>query len=247
MTTYLVIIALAVISGATTLIGVFFATCCRNKNRLIAAGIGFSAGIMILISFFELIPESMQGMSLEKVFFAFLGGALFLFFLNALLPHEHFFPEGNTKDQALLKSAFLIAFGLIIHDVPEGFAMANSYLASERLGLLLALAIALHNIPEEFAMAIPIIATKRKKFLYKVAVFSGLAEPAGAILGILVVHIYPSLISFLLSFTAGIMTFISVHELLPMARKYSKSHIFFFAGFVVSAVIFVLLNICLPE
>jgi ZIP family zinc transporter len=65
-----------------------------------------------------------------------------------------------------------------LHDFPEGFAMANSYMASPELGILVALAIAIHNLPEEFAMAVPVVPLRTKKLLYGAAALSALAEPA---------------------------------------------------------------------
>jgi len=101
--------------------------------------------------------------------------------------------------------------------------MANSYISSPSLGLLVALAIAIHNIPEEFAMAVPIVMVKKKRFLYRAAFLSGLAEPFGAIIGLTATHLYHALNPLFMAFAAGAMVFISVHELLPMAKRYQLS------------------------
>ena len=145
----------------------------------------------------------------------------------------------------MLKTAYLVAFGLILHDVPEGFAMANSYIASPSMGILVALAIALHNIPEEFAMAVPIVTIKKKRFLYIAAFLSGLAEPLGAIIGLVAVHFHPIFNPLFMAFAAGAMIFVSVHELLPMARRYQKFHLFIL-GMVVSIFTYALLSMVIP-
>lgn len=80
--------------------------------------------------------------------------------LHVIIPHTHLVEESGRIDARMLESAYLVAFGLILHDFPEGFAMANSYVASPSSGVLVALAIALHNIPEEFAMAAPAVALR---------------------------------------------------------------------------------------
>jgi zinc transporter, ZIP family len=89
--------------------------------------------------------------------------------------------EDGVADEAFIRSAYLVALGLIPHDVPEGFAMANAYVASPALGALVALAIAPHNFPEEFAMAVPAVALRNKRFLFRAALCSALAEPLGAL------------------------------------------------------------------
>jgi zinc transporter, ZIP family len=139
----------------------------------------------------------------------------------------------------------LVAFGLILHDIPEGFAMANSYIASPSLGILVALAIAIHNIPEEFAMAVPIVMIKKKRFLYMAAFLSALAEPLGALIGLVAVHFHPMLNPLFMAFAAGAMVFISVHELLPMAKRYHKIHLFIL-GALISILVYVLLAALIP-
>src|SRR3990170_7491158 len=153
-TTYTAVILLSLLSCLTTCVGVALAIALRENARAIAAGIGFSVGIMILISIFELIPESIAIMGVgATVTSAALGTAL-VWAAHLIVPHTHFVEEKGVVDSALVKSAYLVVFGLILHDVPEGFAMANAYIASPALGVLVATAIALHNLPEEFAMAV---------------------------------------------------------------------------------------------
>ena len=71
--------------------------------------------------------------------------------------------------------------------------MANAYVAAPALGVLVAVAIALHNLPEEFAMAVPVMLLRSKRLLFGAAFLSALAEPLGAILGLVAVSIAPSL------------------------------------------------------
>jgi ZIP family zinc transporter len=124
--------------------------------------------------------------------------------------------------------------------------MANSYIASPSQGVLVAWAIAIHNIPEEFAMAVPIIMVKKRRFLYMAAFLSGLAEPLGAIIGLVAVHFHPAFNPLFMAFAAGAMIFISVHELLPMARKYHNIQLFIL-GAVISALVYALLVVAIPE
>lgn len=240
---YIAVILLAFLSGITTLIGVWLAIKLGKNIKGISIGVGFSAGIMLLISFFELIPESMNAAGIIKTLIAVSFGIFLLAFLNFIIPHTHLIKEKGKSH--LYRVAYLVAFGLILHDFPEGFAMANSYIYNPALGIFVALAIAIHNIPEEFAMAAPIVMTKSKGFLYKAAFISGLAEPAGAILGLVAVHFLAVLNPLFMSFAAGAMIFVSIHELLPMAKRYQKIHLFIL-GAILSIVIYLGLTMLIP-
>ena len=187
---------------------------------------GFSAGIMVLISALELIPESLSAVGPLASLATVVLGVAVVASLHVIIPHTHLTEEKGKLDARLLRSAYLVAFGLILHDFPEGFAMANSYVASPSLGVLVAIAIAVHNIPEEFAMAAPAVALGKRRFLFTTALVSALAEPAGAALGLVAVHINPGLNPLFMAFAAGAMVFVSVHELLPMAGRYHKTHLF---------------------
>jgi ZIP family zinc transporter len=244
--TFVIIVLLAFLSGMTTLIGVMLAIHSSKSSRSIAFGIGFSTGIMILVSIFELIPSAIAISNTRETLIAFGIGAFFLAFLHWFIPHTHLFKEQGQFNLRLIRSAYLVAFGLILHDIPEGFTMASSFLTSPSLGIFVALTIALHNIPEEFAIAIPAATLHDNKILYKTAFISGLAEPAGAVLGILAVYMSTAFLPFLLSFSAGAMIFVSLHELVPMARRYGHIHIFAL-GLIISILVHIMLASLLPE
>lgn len=236
--TSLTVIILALISGITTVLGVVLALLFKKNDRAIAIGIAFSGGIMVLMSAFELIPEAFDHLGYEKTGWATASGFAVFFLLNYLIPHLHLEMEDrNPLGIVSLKTAYLVAFGLILHDFPEGFAMANSYLSNPALGLMMAIAIALHNIPEELAMAVPLVAVKRKKTLFKAAIVSAMAEPAGAIVGLVVIQAFMDLTYILLAFTAGAMIFISLHELFPMVQRL-RQPASFTIGVVLSALVY---------
>lgn len=244
--TWVAVLLLSLLSVVTTLIGVGLALCLGNSARGISTGMGFSAGIMVLISVAELIPESMRGagpvMSLGTVAL----GAAVVASLHVIIPHTHLVEEKGKLDPRLLKSAYLVAFGLILHDFPEGFAMANSYVSSPSLGVLVALAIALHNIPEEFAMAAPAVTLRKKRFLFGAALLSALAEPAGAVIGLLAVRVDPGLNPLFMAFAAGAMIFVSFHELLPLAQRYGKIQLFAL-GAALSGIAYLGLSLAVPR
>jgi ZIP family zinc transporter len=219
-TTYAAVILLSLLSCLTTCLGVVLAVALRENTRAIAAGIGFSAGIMILISLLELIPAAVDAAGALVALVSVASGGVLAWGAHFVLPHRHLTHERGLTFMAMERSAYLVAFGLILHDVPEGFAMANAYLASPDLGILVGLGIALHNLPEEFAMAVPAVALRSRRFLFGAALLSALAEPLGAIVGLTAAGIAPALNAHFLAFAAGAMLFVSVHELVPMASRY---------------------------
>ena len=241
-----IIIILAFLSGFTTLLGVAGALCFRNSVKGIIIGLGFAAGMMILISAVELVPHSAIVIGIPQTALSFGFGVLFLFVMNFIIPHFHLVQEGEDQNCDLLKSAYLIAFGLIIHDFPEGFAMAYSYILNPALGVLTSLAIAFHNIPEEFAMAIPCVSVVERRVLFKIAFLSGLAEPVGAVLGISTYELVPTVSPLLMSLAAGAMIFVSLHELIPMAAKYKRTSLMAI-GILLSALVFFGLDVLIPS
>ena len=241
LTSYITIILLSFLSVITTLIGVILALFFKKSEKWIAIGIGFSAGIMLLISFLELLPEAVKISGILPALIAAGIGIVLIYSLNLIFPHIHFHKEKGILPWQI-KTAYLVALGLILHDFPEGFAMANSYIYAPMLGWLVAISIAVHNIPEEFAMAIPLIIAKQKKALINLAILSALAEPLGAIIGIFACIIIPTFNSLFMAFAAGAMIFISIHELYPMAKKYKKIS-YFILGIGLSLVVYFFLNL----
>lgn len=105
---------------------------------------------------------------------------------------------------------------------------SNNFFDSFMYHVAIAVAIAIHNIPEGIATSVPIYyssGSRKKAFL--VSFFSGITEPLGAIIGFLILQPFfnDSIFGVLFGLIAGIMVFISLEELLPMAREYEKSKV----------------------
>lgn len=161
------------------------------------------------------------------MFALFLGLVIFAI-LNFIISHTHLVKEKGKFEAHLTKTAYLVTIGLILHDFPEGFALPNSYISSQSLGVLIAICIAAHNIPEEFAIAAPLTLVKKKSFLFRATFISALAEPFGAFIGIFAVHFISALNPIFISFAAGAMIFVALHEMLPLALKYKKNKFILF-------------------
>jgi ZIP family zinc transporter len=234
------VVLLSLLSVATTAAGVALAHVVRENARAIAVGTGFAAGLMVLISGLELIPEAVSRLRAWPASFSAALGAGLIKLAHLAVPHWHLTDESGVRDAAVTRSASLVVLGLVLHDLPEGFAMANAYIAAPGLGVLTAVGIALHNLPEEFAMAVPAVALRSKRFIFGAAFASAMAEPIGAVIGLAAVGIAPELNAQFLAFAAGAMLFVAVHELVPMGRRYGHwEH--FALGIFLSAMIYVLL------
>ena len=138
---------------------------------------------------------------------------------------------GNEK--ALQRLGLMSAFAIAIHNFPEGIATFIGALNDPQMGAGITFAIAIHNIPEGIAVAIPIYyATKSKGKALLYATLSGFSEVIGAALCLAVTAVSGieltgegAAFPLILAAVAGIMTYISLDELLPTAEKYGKHHI----------------------
>lgn len=202
---------LATLAGLSTGIGSSIAYFIRKpKYSYLAVLLGFSAGLMVYISFAELFKTAIDEVGFGMANIAFFVGIGFIAVLDLAVPHSYIAEESRIHD---FKSS-----------VDTSLASRTKLM---RIGQFTALGIAIHNIPEGISVSIPIFyatGSRRKAFFY--SFMSGVAEPVGALIGfaILFPFLSPFLISSLLAFVAGIMIYISLDELLPAAHKYGREH-----------------------
>jgi len=246
---------LSTIAGLSTTIGSFIAFFLgKPNNKAISFIMGFSAGVMILVSFVELLQEGIQtnGMFVGTMFFLLGMGIMFLIDMgvshyyefedDAYLEkdseltynHRHHGKHGSKhahqspQQSQLRKTSLLVTLGVFIHNFPEGMATFIGTLKDFELGLLITIAIALHNIPEGIAVAATVSSSndsKVKPFLWSFV--SGISEPLGALaVGLfLFPFISDELLGAMLSVVGGFMVYISLDELLPMSRSLGKEHL----------------------
>ena len=227
-------------AGISTSIGALIAFHKKAKSKVfLTFSLGFSAGVMIYVSFIEIMPKAIESLSevhndkigLLYATIAFFVGIGLIAVIDFLIPkaqNPHEIPEEKNRKPELLRMGMFSALAITIHNFPEGLATFVAALESPALGLSIAVAIALHNIPEGIAVAMPIYqATGSRKKAFKYATLSGLSEPIGAVIGYFLIHQLFNELTFGLIFAgvAGIMVYISLDELLPTAEKYGKHHI----------------------
>jgi len=224
---------LSALAGLSTTVGSLLGIFIRKPGpRFMTLTLGFSAGAMILVSFVELLPGGIEAVGFAPAHLAFFGGMVAMFLVDALIPHdymaEHHHTEAEKRQGQLLKTGLFVALGIGIHNFPEGIASFAGALESRELGIAIAFAVAVHNIPEGLAVSAPIYAatgSRGKAFLW--SFLSGLAEPVGAGLAALALmpFLNETVLGIVLSAVAGIMVFISLDELVPVARSFGEEHL----------------------
>jgi ZIP family zinc transporter len=222
---------LSFLAGIFTVFGSFITFFIRDfKRSYLQFSLGLSGGVMIYVSFIELLTAAIKKIGPVKANIAFFGGIILFMLIDFLIPHEYIEEriKTGTHDKKLMAAGLFTTLGIAIHNFPEGVAVFMSSLVNIKLGVVLAIAIALHNIPEGIAVAMPILyATKSKRKAFWYSFLSGFTEPAGAVIALLILmpFLTPSVVSFCLAFVAGIMVFISFDELLPLSCENNGYHI----------------------
>jgi ZIP family zinc transporter len=237
-------------AGLATGIGSIIAFFTHHTNRaFFALSMGFSAGVMIYLSFVEILPKATDFLAKDvddNLASAIAAGALIAGFIvmaviDALIPsstnpHENIDPglmndpaaaKVYAEQRALMRTGLFVALAIAIHNFPEGLATFLLVLEDPQIGIAMAIAVAMHNIPEGIAVSIPIYyATKQRAKAFRYSFLSGLAEPVGAVVGYLVLRPFlsDSLLGFIFAMVAGVMVFLAIDTLLPTARNSARGH-----------------------
>lgn len=246
---------------AGTLLGaacVFFLK--KSINPLIQkALLGFAAGVMVAAAVWSLlIPAIDMSAGMGKLSFipavvGFAIGVFFLLIMDKIIPHLHLGsdePEGLKK--TLRKDTMLI-LAVTLHNIPEGMAVGVVFagIASQDSSITLAgafalsVGIAIQNFPEGAVISLPLRsngASRWKAFLY--GTVSGVVEPVGAGITLLLTGLVVPILPYLLSFAAGAMIYVVVEELIPEASEGSHSDIGTI-GFMVGFLIMMTLDVAL--
>jgi len=256
----LIAFGLTLFAGLSTGIGSTIAFFAKHTNtKFLSLALGFSAGVMIYVSFVEIFFKAKESL-VEAVGYmagswitvaSFFGGIAIIAIIDKLIPsyenpHEiRLVEEVNEKpqkDKRLIRMGAFTALAIAIHNFPEGLATFTAALTDPSLGIAIAVAIAIHNIPEGIAVSVPIFfATGNKRKAFTLSFLSGLAEPVGALVGYLILMPFLTELTFGILFAgvAGIMVFISIDELLPAAREYGEHHLSIYgliAGMIVMSI-----------
>ncbi len=236
--------SLTAIAGLATGIGSLIALIAKRTNtKFLCASLGFSAGVMLYVSFMDLLPIAKEELISHLgnksgtlwLILAFFGGIGLITLIDFLIakpnnPHElQSIEEMGGENETLHRMGIFVALSLVAHNFPEGIAAFTSALSNElTVAIPITIAIAIHNIPEGIAVSVPIYhATGNKKKAFWLSFLSGLSEPVGALVAYLFLMPFwsPLMNGIVMAAVAGIMVYISVDELLPTAEKFGEHHI----------------------
>ncbi|NQV09534.1 ZIP family metal transporter [Candidatus Woesearchaeota archaeon] len=203
--------------------------------------LSFAAGVMLSISFLNLIPESIAISSILVCVIGVFIGAVIMYSLDKLIPHIH--PELCSQEQgkSLKKTSIYLIFGIFLHNFPEGMAIAAGTISDISISFTIALAIAIHNIPEGICTSAPYYNVTKKK-LKSFLVSSSTAIPLLVGFGFayfLYQTISSNVMGLLIGATAGLMIYISSDELIPSSCCRSTNHSTIFS--LIIGVLFVIL------
>ncbi|MFW5913698.1 MAG: zinc transporter ZupT [Bacillota bacterium] len=240
-------------AGLSTGIGSAIAFFTKRSNAtFLSVALGFSAGVMIYLSFVEIFPKALESLEVSMGEFssylwttvAFFAGIFITMGIDRLVPdvanpHEardvaEIRDEPTEEElkaheiKTFKRMGLFTALAIGFHNFPEGLATFLSALEDPTLGISIAVAVAIHNIPEGIAVSVPIFyatGSRKKAFFY--SFLSGMSEPVGAIIGFFFLYAFLTEATFGLVFAAvgGVMIYIALDELLPTAEKYGRHHL----------------------
>lgn len=233
----------------------------RNKmnKKIEKLLLGFASGVMIAASIWSLVIPSIN-MAEEQgrvawipASIGFMFGIVFLLVLDSLIPHLHLKSDKPEGVKSRLKKTTMMVLAVTLHNIPEGMAVGVTF-AGAIIGntgitiagaMALAIGIAIQNFPEGAIISMPLKSegvSKLKAFLY--GTLSGIVEPIGAIITILLTNTVVPILPYLLSFAAGAMIYVVVEELIPESQAGEHSNIGTI-GVAIGFVIMMILDVAL--
>ena len=244
-----------------TTLGAMMVFLMKNKMNIKVEKLllGFASGVMIAASIWSLlIPAIDMAKEQEKIAWipatvGFILGIVFLLILDSIVPHLHLNNDKPEGIKSKLKKTSMMVFAVTLHNIPEGMAVGVTF-AGALIGntgitmagaFALAIGIAIQNFPEGAIISMPLKSegmSKPKAFLY--GTLSGIVEPIGAIITILLTNIIIPTLPYLLSFAAGAMIYVVVEELIPESQAGEHSNIGTI-GVAIGFVIMMILDVAL--
>lgn len=201
---------------------------------------GFAAGVMVAASVWSLLIPSIEMtgkegfVSIIPAIVGFLVGILFLLFLDEIIPHQHIESDQSEGPKSHLSRTSKLVFAVTLHNIPEGMAVGVALAAalehnafmSMAGALALAVGIAIQNFPEGAIVSMPLHSAGNSRFKsFCIGTLSGIVEPIGAIITILLTSMVVPVLPYLLAFAAGAMMYVVVEELIPETQEGKHSNI----------------------
>lgn len=246
----------SLLAGVMTGVGalpIFFRRSWGKRSQVVMLAV--AAGVMLGATVFSLVVPAMDiverrtGSDVEGALVAAAGvalGALVIWLIHGIVPHEHFVkgPEGGSYFN--LGRNWLFVFAITLHNFPEGVSVGVAYGDELTSGLAVTMGIGLQNLPEGLAVAAALVNGGFTRWhAFKIALFTGLVEPLGGLLGAVAVSLSSALLPWALAFAGGAMLFVISGEIIPETHRDGVEHLATFSlvlGFVVMMVLDVTLG-----
>lgn len=217
--------------------------------------LGFASGVMVAASVWSLLIPSIEMAGNQDVIawipatIGFTLGILFLLLLDSIIPHLHLKSDVSEGPKSTLNKTVKMILAVTLHNIPEGMAVGVCFAGAiaQNSGITLAgafalaIGIAIQNLPEGAIISMPLKSEGKSKwraFLY--GILSGIVEPIGAFITLLITGTVEMILPYLLSFAAGAMIYVVVEELIPESQNGKHSNlgtIGFSLGFVMMMVL----------
>ncbi len=232
----------------------------KPEERLLNCCLGFAAGVMIAASFWSLLQPAVEHaenvLKISPYFIVttgFLLGALFMWFTDKTVKSLN---QSNNFNISVNRKLFVLVSSITLHNIPQGFAVGiafgalNENRSAEALmcAVTTAIGIAIQNFPEGAAISLPLRGSgfsRKNSFLIGQA--SAIVEPIFGVIGAVIVSTVSKILPFALSFAAGTMITVAVHELIPECQNNKSqneylSTVFIILGFSIMTLLDVMLG-----
>ncbi len=222
--TELLIVAAIAITGP--IIGSLIGVLKKPSESFMYNMLSFAAGVMLAVSFVQLIPQSIKFSSVLVAALGIAFGTVLMYLVDKLIPHIHPSLCSQEQDRSIEKTATFLIIGLFIHNIPEGLAIASGFASSFSASIALAFAITIQKIPEGICTSAPFYYLNRKRlksFLISAAGVFPLVF--GLVLGYFAYQFIPKeAVGFIIAATAGLMIYVSSDELIPSSCQRTTNH-----------------------
>lgn len=245
-----------------TVIGSAFVFCMKEKmpDKVQKALLGFASGVMVAASVWSLLIPSMDmcqangKLAVVPAAVGFMLGVGFLLLIDYITPHLHLGDNSPEGPKSHLSRTTMLSLAVTIHNLPEGMAVGVVLAGAMQGGvgitaaaaLAMSLGIAIQNIPEGAIISMPMRAAGNSRLRsFILGGLSGIVEPLGGVIVILLASMITPVLPYLLAFAAGAMLYVVVEELIPETSEGEHSNlgvIGFALGFVLMMVLDVVLG-----
>ncbi|HKZ99679.1 MAG TPA: ZIP family metal transporter [Thermoplasmata archaeon] len=211
----------------------------RLTDRTTHVMLGLSAGILLGLSFLNVLPESFEaadtlGLPPQAVPLGAAAGFFVLMLIERQMFHRGHPPAPDHRDDveaphredghAIHPFGTLALSALTIHGLVDGFVIPLGFELGAAAGTVIVLAVSLHQIPDSFAaLAVGLGSKRSRRAAIGFVLATAIDTPLGILVGILFLGIGASWVAIGLAFSAGTFLFVSAADLIPELQHRSRS------------------------